>query len=446
MEFLLLGPFEAHNDDDRPMLDGSRRQERCLLGILLLNRDRVVSTARIVDLLWDGTASPESARGTVHTYVGRLRSRLGPAGPRIETRHDGYALADGPYRVDAERFAALVRDAGAAGDPAERVALYDRAVALWRGPLLADVADDRLRDRVGGELAALRTTVLEQRAEAQLAMGLHDRVAAELAGPAQEFPDRERLVAALMTALYRCGRRAEALELYRRTRQALADGLGVEPGTGLSRLHLRILRRDPRLDRPAAPLYAVRVGDEWLPWSTGGHPALEFCNTYAGWPGARGPGSDWLRGYSTLAVWAGHVDLAEEAAVARLLARARRDPDGAAAVLQEARDFRTSLYRCLTDVSDEEAFGRVADVARQAATASEFARAEDGLGHWRVAPSAGLRLPLWAVARSAAELLADPRRFTVRACPSDDCGWLFLDPAARRRWCSLATCGARAGE
>lgn len=187
----------------------------------------------------------------------------------------------------------------------------------------------------------------------------------------------------------------------------------------------------------------MRVGEEWLPWSTSGHPALEFCNTYAGWGGPGLPGSDWLRSYSTLAVWAGHMDLAEDRLVARLLKQAQQHPDEATAALDEARGFRTNLYACLTDPEDARAFKAVAGLAQDAARTSVFTRGEDGLAHWRLSPAAGLRLPVLATAHSAAELLADPRRLTIRTCPSEDCGWLFLDQGGRRRWCSLATCGSR---
>ncbi|MEJ8633861.1 BTAD domain-containing putative transcriptional regulator [Streptomyces sp. MS2.AVA.5] len=439
MEFHLLGPFEAHHEGRR-VLVGSRRQERCLLAILLLEAGAVVTTDRLIDLLWDGGA-PASARGTVHTYIGRLRAALAPYGLRLETRHDGYAVEPDTHVVDTREFVHLVREAAAARDPAQRVRLHDRALALWRGPLLADVAGPRLRERIGGSLDDLRLSALEQRAEAQLAMGLHENVVADLALPAQQHPDRERIVAARMTALYRGGRQGDALALYRGTRRFLVAELGVEPGSGLRTLHDRMLRADPRLDRPPAPVYAVRVGEEWLPWNTSGHPALEFCNTYAGWGGPELPGSEWLRGYSTLAVWAGHLDLAEDRFVSRLLEQARRHPAEAAAALEEARDFRGRLYTCLTAPDDGRAFTAVAAVAEEAAKASVFVRGEDGLGRWRLPPGAGLRLPLRAVAHSAAELLADPRRFLIRACPGEQCGWLFLDESGRRRWCSLGTYG-----
>ncbi|MER7757721.1 BTAD domain-containing putative transcriptional regulator [Kitasatospora sp. NPDC097643] len=439
MEFRLLGPFEAGHDGE-PVLSGSRRQERCLLAVLLLEDGRVVTTDRLIDLLWNGSP-PGSARGTVHTYIGRLRARLRPYGVAVETRHDGYALATAGHTVDVREFLELTGRAAATGDPGERVRCYDRALALWRGPLLADVADDALRGRIGGRLAELRLSALERRAEILLTMGRHEQVLGDLTGAVAEHPAREKLVLALMTALYRAGRQSEALDLHQRTRQVLADTLGIEPGAELATLYERILRADPRLDRPPGPVYAVRVGQEWLPWSAGGHPALEFCNTYAGWGSAGFPGSDWLRGYPTLAVWAGHHDLVDEPLVDGLLRQARERPEEAADVLADACAFRADLYACLTDPQDGAAFAAVAAVVQEATRAAVFSRREDGLAHWRLPPTAGLRVPLYAAARAAAELLADPRRLTVCRCPSADCGWLFLSPGDRRRWCSLSTCG-----
>ncbi|WP_426404121.1 BTAD domain-containing putative transcriptional regulator [Streptomyces sp. R-07] len=440
MDFTLLGPFEARHEGRRVRL-GSRRQERCLLAVLLLEAGRPVPIDRLADLLWNGTP-PAGARTTLHTYVGRLRSALKPYGVTVETRHDGYAADVAGHTVDVREFLDLAGRAALAADPGEQVRCHDAALALWRGPLLADTLDDTQRDRLGGRLAELRLTALEQRAEAQLTMGLHERVLAGLTPLADEHPGRERLVAARMTALYRAGRQAEALELHRATRDHLVTELGIEPGPALTTLHERILNADPRLDRPPAPLYAVRVREEWLPWSTGGHPALEFCNTYAGWHRAPAlPGSDWLRTYRTLAVWAGHQALADDPLVDRLLATARARPTEAADALVEAKAFRTALYACLTTPADLRAFRTVAAVAEDAARAAVLNLDEDGLAHWRLPPATGLRLPLLATARAAADLLADPRRLTLRACPSDDCGWLFLDTTGRRRWCSTATCG-----
>ena len=437
MEFRLLGSFEAGWSGE-PVAVGRRRQERLLLAILLLDVGRAVTIERLTDLLWDGEP-PAGARGTVHTYVGRLRAVLAPHRVAIVTTGGGYAVEGAD--VDTARFADLAHEMAGTTDPAERVRLASAALALWRGPLLADLAVEALRERLGAPLRDLRLTTAETYARVLLDMGHHDRVALDLTGLAREHPSREGLVASVMTALYRSARQADALDLYDHARKALATGTGVEPGVELETVHQRILAGDPRLERPAAPVYAVRVRDQWLPWSVGGHPALELCNTYAGWGGERMPGAEWLRGYPALAVWAGHQDLLDEATVTHLLRLAQRDPLGAAAVLDETRDLRTRLYACLTDAEDAKAFAAVARHVEEAAAVSVFRRGPDGLGHWLVTPAAGLRAPLLAAARSAGELLADPRRFTVCACTSPTCGWLFIDHSGRRRWCSIATCG-----
>ncbi|GAA4717330.1 BTAD domain-containing putative transcriptional regulator [Phytohabitans rumicis] len=439
MEFRLLGPFEARHGG-RTVEVGGRRQERCLLALLLLEAGRIVPIDRLVDLLWDGDP-PDAARAVVHTYVGRLRTALRPYGATIATRGGGYLIEAGGHAVDAAEFTAAAHDAARVDHPDDRVRLCDRALDLWRGPLLADLAGDPLRERLGKDLDDLRLTTEELRAEALLGTGRHDRVVADLIPLAQEHPARERLIGHLMTALYRSGRQTDALHLFELTAKALAADLGVEPGPELRTLQERIIAGDPRMERPAVPVYAVRVRDQWLPWAVGGHPALELCNTFAGWGGPRMPGAEWLRGYPALAVWAAHQGLADEPTVNRLLREAERDPVAATAVLDEARELRADLYACLTDAADVRAFEAVARRAEAAARLSVYVRDADGLGRWSLSREAGLRLPVHAAARSAAELLADPRRFTVRACPSARCGWLFIDHSGRRRWCSVATCG-----
>ncbi|MFG2055420.1 ABATE domain-containing protein [Micromonospora sp. NPDC048930] len=223
----------------------------------------------------------------------------------------------------------------------------------------------------------------------------------------------------------------------------MAD-LGVEPGSRLREVHRRVLDGDDRLDRPGRPMFEVRVRDESLPWSVGGHPALDFCNTFAGWGHEPAPPrGEWLRGYRTLAVWSGHVGLTDEVSVSRLLHLARRDPTAADGVLAEARALRAALYACLRHPEDRSAFDTVARYAEAAAGTMVFRREADGRGRWWPELRGGLRLPLHAAAWSAAQLLADPRRLTVRACPDERCGWLFLDETGLRRWCSLGTCGGR---
>lgn len=444
MEFRLLGSFEAR-DAGRPIPLRLRRQERLLLGILLLNAGQTVSIDRLIDLLWDGEPTA-NARHAVHTYIGRLRKLFASYDVEIATQADGYAFELAGHVVDAQEFLRLARDAAATTDLAERARHAGAALALWRGPVLADLTSSSLRSRVGAPLEETRLTTAETLASIQLAMGHHDRVILEVAGLAEEYPARESLVAAVMTALYRAARQADALHLYDRSRKALAEELDIEPGPELETVYQRILTKDVRLERPAAPVYAVLVGEFWLPWSVGGHPALEFCNTYAGWGGPRSPGAEWLRGYPTLAVWAGHQDLLDDATITDLLSDAQGDPLTAAGVLDEARKLRTWLYACLTDPGNRDAFAAVARYVEEAAQNATFGRRQNGVARWSINRDVGLRAPVLAVAQSAGQLLADPRRLTVCACSSPRCGWLFIDETGRRRFCSVATCGDPSGQ
>jgi DNA-binding SARP family transcriptional activator/predicted RNA-binding Zn ribbon-like protein len=445
MEFRLLGPFEARAGGQH-VAAGIRRQERCLLAILLLESGRVVSLRRLIDLLWNG-CPPGSARSAIQTYVGRLRRVLGPLGVTIATRHDGYLVETHGHSVDVHAFVELVRGAADTADPLERVELYDQALRLWRGPLLADIAGEALRLRLDASLVDLRLTASQRLAEAQLEMGRHDEVLTNLPPMVEQYPTCEPLVALLMTALYRSGRTPDALRIFRQTVTVLNDELGVAPGSELRRLREQIRRRDSRLDRPPKPIYAVRIRDQWLPWKTTGIPALEFCNTYAGWLGPPVPGGEWLGSYATLAVWADYMDLADEWTVTRLVRVGRRSPQEAAEVLEDARMLRSNLHACLTDSADTRAFAVVAEFIQTAAKASVYERDDDGLGQWRLSPNVGLRLPVYAAARSAAQFLSDPRRFMVCACPGEGCGWLFLNRSGRRTfctvYCSMATCGRR---
>lgn len=436
MDFRLLGPFEATHGAQAVRL--GRRQERLVLAVLGLATGDAVSTGRLTGLLWPDDP-PANARSTLHTYIGRLRRALRPYGIGISHGGGSYRL-DPVASTDVTTFRGLVAAAATATDPAERTLLCRRALLLWRGDLLADLLTAEQRRRLGAELSHLRLDTAERYAALLLDAGEHDRAVAELLPLARHHPDRERLTGLLMTALYRCDRRADALQLHDDARRSLRD-LGVPASPELASLRDRVQAADPGLSRPPAPAYHVRVRDQWLPWNTSGHPALEFCNTYAGWGGEHTPGSEWLRSYRTLAVWAEYTALLEEPVVTGLLREAQRSPVAAADVLAEARELRARLYACLTGPPDGRAFAAVARAAEAAARVSVFVRGDDGLGRWRLPAAVGLRLPVHAVARSAAELLADPRRLTVRACPGPRCGWLFLDATARRRWCSLGTCG-----
>src|SRR5438046_6574851 len=153
MDFRLLGPVEAFAAD-RPVRLG-RRRERCLLGLLLIEAGNVLTMERLVALLWNDDPPPAVHR-SVHAHVARLRAGLPPYGVRIVTAGAGYLADVDPQTVDVHRFTAAVARARAPAAPAERTAVLDEALALWRGPLMADVAGDDLRERVGANLAELR--------------------------------------------------------------------------------------------------------------------------------------------------------------------------------------------------------------------------------------------------------------------------------------------------
>ena len=198
-----------------------------------------------------------------------------------------------------------------------------------------------------------------------------------------------------------------------------------------------------------------------LPIAITGHPALDFCNTRAGW-GAPVP-KEYLHTHAHLALWAREHGLATGADVARWHRAQRRDPAGAAAVVARAVSFRSALYALLIGPADRPDWALVnAEIAAAAATATLTAvvppaavpvpppagepsagAAAVGLASWRLA-GRGLDAPLLAVAWSAAELLTSATARSVRACPGEGCGWVFVDPRGRRRWCSMAWCGNRA--
>jgi len=251
LRFGILGPFEVV-DGARPVVVGGPKL-RALLAVLVLHRGEVVSTDRLIDALWGERASATAAK-TVQVYVSNLRKALGNG--VVVTRGGGYALHAEPCQVDAERFAALAAEGrGALGSGDERAArqLLCEGLALWRGPPLADFAYDGFAQAAIARLDEERLAAVEDRVEADLALGEHAALVGELEGLVAEHPWRERLHGQLMLALYRCGRQADALEAYQAARRSLLDGLGLEPGRGLQDLERAILAHDPTLDGPAPP-------------------------------------------------------------------------------------------------------------------------------------------------------------------------------------------------
>lgn len=181
-----------------------------------------------------------------------------------------------------------------------------------------------------------------------------------------------------------------------------------------------------------------------LPRRVGGHPALDFCNTWAGWGEPPTAGSEWLTDYERFVLWTQYAGLLDAATVARLRREAARRPPEAGAVLASALSLRTHLHRSVLQPDDTEALATVAGHAREAVRASVLTPGADGRPRWALPDDAGIAAPLLAVSRSAADLLTTADLTRVKACPGHHCGWLFLDRRGRRRWCSMAACGNRA--
>jgi predicted ATPase/DNA-binding SARP family transcriptional activator len=256
-EFGLLGPLLVSRDGVPLPLGGPKL--RTLLAILLLEPNKTVSADRLVDSLW-GESPPETARNTLQVYVSQLRKLLSPGA--LETAPPGYRLVVDPDAVDLLRFERLAvrgRTALGAGDAATAAAELAEALALWRGPPLADLPWEQFAEGEVLRLDELRLATHEDRIEADLALGRHGALVAELERLVAENPLRERLRAQLMLALYRSGRQADALAVYQRTRRTLVDELGIEPSETLQKLERAILEHDPALDAPSARRPALHV-------------------------------------------------------------------------------------------------------------------------------------------------------------------------------------------
>ncbi|MDP8932223.1 MAG: AfsR/SARP family transcriptional regulator [Actinomycetota bacterium] len=260
VEVRILGPLEVVADGGRVNLPAGKA--RLLLAALVVHMGQVVSTDRLFEFLWGGQP-PETAANTLQTYVSHLRQALEPArGPRqpsrlLVTREPGYLLDVDPGQVDAVRFERLVDEARQLlrSVPGEAADTLGTALSLWRGEPLADFTFEPFAQATITRLTELRLTALEDRAEADLVLGAHDRLCGELAQLVGEYPLRERLRGQLMVALYRCGRQAEALTVYTELRETLAEQLGIDPSPALGRLEQAILQQRAELNWP--PLEAA---------------------------------------------------------------------------------------------------------------------------------------------------------------------------------------------
>jgi DNA-binding SARP family transcriptional activator len=259
MEFRILGPLEVWDEGREVSLGGPK--PRALLAALLLRPNEVVPADRLIDELW-GEDSPERAAAALRVNVSRLRKAL-PADV-LTTRSPGYVIRVEPGDLDLDRFERLVDEArglrarGLAADASER--LRD-ALALWRGSALADFAYESFAQSAIARLDEIRLAAVELRIDADLALGRHDELIGELEALVAEQPLRERPRGYLMTALYRSGRQAEALDAYKDARRTLVGQLGIEPSTELQELERAILRHEPELNLPPATAPAS-VGED----------------------------------------------------------------------------------------------------------------------------------------------------------------------------------------
>jgi DNA-binding SARP family transcriptional activator len=261
VEFRILGPVEVTVGPERLELGGAR--QRIVLATLLLNPDTVVTAGRLETAIY-GEDPPLTSRSQVHISISALRRLFASKGhaATITTREQGYVLEIGDGQLDSQRFDALVAGARAARNSGQAdlaVANYRDALRLWRGPALEGI-DSQSLQATASRLDEQRIVANEERIELELDLGRHHELVGELAELVAGFPLRERLRGQLMLALYRCGRQADALAVYRQTRHTLIDELGIEPGERLRRLEQAILACDPGLDAPAEPVvvHAVR--------------------------------------------------------------------------------------------------------------------------------------------------------------------------------------------
>jgi DNA-binding SARP family transcriptional activator len=248
MEYRVLGPLELYAHGRAQVLPGPRAER--ILAALLCQPDRIVELNRLIEAVW-GDDPPETARRQVQNQVAALRAVLTPLGGFIDTGDSGYRIRVGPGELDAAVFDDLVDRGRAAAD----AAVLRRALALWRGPAFAGLADGPMVATEAQRLAEKRLAALEECIELELAAGRYAETADELAGLVAEHPRRERFVGQLMTARYRGGRAADALAAYDALAARLDDELGIDPSPMLRRLREAIERGEPEpaSARVAAP-------------------------------------------------------------------------------------------------------------------------------------------------------------------------------------------------
>ncbi|MFG2718538.1 BTAD domain-containing putative transcriptional regulator [Streptomyces sp. NPDC048416] len=259
MDIKLLGPLSAELNS--VSITPNAGKPRQLLSLLAMNANQVLPVPTLMEEIW-GTEMPRSALTTLQTYILQLRRLIGAAlGPDasngakdvLVTRHGGYLLQIPQESVDVhayERLVAVGRQAIGDGDDVAASAAYGEALSMWRGHALVDVRIGPLLEIELARLEESRLGALERRIEADLRLGRHNQLLAELTTLIGRNPLHENLHAHCMTALYRAGRRWRALEVYQGLRGRLVDELGLEPSAPLRSLHQAILAADPSLDAP----------------------------------------------------------------------------------------------------------------------------------------------------------------------------------------------------
>jgi DNA-binding SARP family transcriptional activator len=265
LQFRLLGPFEVLRDGRLAGPAGAKR--RGLLAMLVLRANQAVPAADLIDGLW-AADPPPSAGNLVQTYVSAWRKAVEPdrpgrgGGGRLCTAGQEYRLRIEPGELDLDQFTHAVADgraAAAAGDHRAGAARLGEALTLWRGPPLADLTGLPFQQAAAGRLEELRLQAVEAWVAAALQCGHARDVLAVVQEARQQEPLRERLCELLMWALFQDGRQAQALAAYEETRGVLAGELGADPGAGLRDMQTRVLRHDPRLGPPAAPVSRHRL-------------------------------------------------------------------------------------------------------------------------------------------------------------------------------------------
>ncbi|MDI9886791.1 BTAD domain-containing putative transcriptional regulator [Streptomyces sp. HNM0645] len=247
--FGILGPLSVTVQGKELALDSAKL--RILLAALLVRSGTVVSNERLAEWLWE-ERKPSNPRGTLHTYVRRLRLLLGDALP-LETAAGGYRIDVPEDELDFQRFRGLVRTAHRSEALEERARLLAAALATWRGAALEDVPSSSLHLDECRPMEDERLAALEAYFETDLQLGRHAQLVRELRAAAMDNPLRENFWSMLMLALYRSGRQAEALDVYQQARRHLVEQLGIEPGERLRTLHTGILESDPALAVPDGP-------------------------------------------------------------------------------------------------------------------------------------------------------------------------------------------------